>query len=365
LYAFVLTNIQNSIQFTSVGCDWERLGSSFPSTYNDGTHGTLTAICVLQVSSTAYNTTFHNPNFAGMYLLDYGVNTRVNGEYIGSAAYDIHQGNIYELGNVGSMGSIFGFTNLANYLDYGTTTTYSITASTGSALFLKETIQPTTNNATTFMVNTQAALNLFNIATTSGGIISVNNGAALNGYSDTGTTQGWSLTVPGSGNGRLDLAAAGSNTISLIGANGTIQAQSLYNTPVGNLSASTGAFTTVTASTSALCTGAGGIGYATGAGGTVTQITSRTTGVTINKTTGAITLLSAAGSATAATFTVTNSSVAANDTVTINQKSGTNLYITAVTAVSAGSFNVTFYTTGGTATDSPVFQFNVIKGAVS
>ena len=31
----------------------------------------------------------------------------------------------------------------------------------------------------------------------------------------------------------------------------------------------------------------------------------------------------------------------------------------------AGSFNVTFFTTGGTATDTPVFSFAVIKGATS
>lgn len=107
------------------------------------------------------------------------------------------------------------------------------------------------------------------------------------------------------------------------------------------------------------------IGYAAGSGGTVTQLTSRTTGVTVNKLSGAITLFSAAGSATAATFTVTNSTVTAADTIIVNQKSGTNLYITAVTAVATGSFNITFFTTGGTATDAPVLNFNVIRGSTS
>jgi hypothetical protein len=108
-----------------------------------------------------------------------------------------------------------------------------------------------------------------------------------------------------------------------------------------------------------------GIGYTTGAGGAVTQATSRTTGVTLNKVSGAITMFSAAGSATAATFTVTNSAVAATDTIILNQKSGTNLYNFIVTAVAAGSFNITFYTTGGTATDAPVISFNVIKGVTA
>lgn len=109
----------------------------------------------------------------------------------------------------------------------------------------------------------------------------------------------------------------------------------------------------------------GGVGYATGAGGAVTQDTSRTTGVTLNKVSGAITLVSAAGSATPATFTVTNSTVAATDTVHVCQKSGTDLYHTLVTAVGAGSFNITFFTTGGTTTEQPVFNFNVIKGVAA
>jgi hypothetical protein len=110
---------------------------------------------------------------------------------------------------------------------------------------------------------------------------------------------------------------------------------------------------------------AGGIGYGTGAGGAVVQATSRTTGVTLNTLSGKITMFSAAGSATAATFTVTNSSVAATDTIQICQVSGSNLYIVSITAVAAGSFNVTFYTTGGTATDAPVFNYSVIKGSAS
>jgi len=108
-----------------------------------------------------------------------------------------------------------------------------------------------------------------------------------------------------------------------------------------------------------------GLGYGTGAGGTVTQSTSRTTGVTLNKPTGGITLFTAAGSATPTTFTVTNSLVATTDTVVLSVKSGTNVYLTAVTAVAAGSFNVTFWTTGGTASDAPVINYSVIKGATS
>jgi len=123
--------------------------------------------------------------------------------------------------------------------------------------------------------------------------------------------------------------------------------------------------TTLTATGAITSTGTGGVGYATGAGGAVTQGTSRTTGVTLNKRCGAITMFTAAGSATAASFTVTNSTVGANDVIILNQASGTNLYVLLVTAVAAGSFTVTFYTTGGTTSDAPVINFAVIDGVAA
>ena len=109
----------------------------------------------------------------------------------------------------------------------------------------------------------------------------------------------------------------------------------------------------------------GGIGYATGAGGAVTQGTSRTTGVTLNNVCGAITLFTAAGSATWQSFTVTNSVVAATDTIIVNQRSGTDLYMMHVTAVAAGSFRISFATTGGTTSEAPVFNFAVIDAVSS
>jgi len=130
--------------------------------------------------------------------------------------------------------------------------------------------------------------------------------------------------------------------------------------PLGDASA-----TSLTATGVIASTGTAGVGYATGAGGTVTQGTSRTTGVTLNKTSGAITLFSAAGTTVAATFTVTNSTVAATDVIILSQKSGTDLYDLMVTAVAAGSFNVTFRTTGGTTTETPVFNFAVIKAVAA
>jgi hypothetical protein len=111
---------------------------------------------------------------------------------------------------------------------------------------------------------------------------------------------------------------------------------------------------------------AGTIGFiaATGAGGAVTQLTSRTTGVTLSTPTGQITLFAAAGTTTPATFTVTNTVVAATDVIALSQTGGSNQYIAFATAA-AGSFNITFYAMVGTASDSPIFNFVVLKGAAS
>lgn len=128
--------------------------------------------------------------------------------------------------------------------------------------------------------------------------------------------------------------------------------------------AATGAVSgaTVAATGSILSTGTTGVGYATGAGGTVTQITSRTTGVTLSKISGAITLLAGAPVVgTWVSFIVTNTLVAATDTIIVSVKSGTNTYIAFVSAVAAGSFQISFDSILGTASDSPVINFAVIK----
>lgn len=111
--------------------------------------------------------------------------------------------------------------------------------------------------------------------------------------------------------------------------------------------------------------GPSGLGYGAGAGGTVTQTTSRTTTTpAINFPNGDVTLFTAAGSVTPASFSVANTLVAAKDVPTIAVRGATNKYITQVTNVVAGtSFEVTFWTTGGTAVDTPIFHFNLGKGS--
>ena len=112
------------------------------------------------------------------------------------------------------------------------------------------------------------------------------------------------------------------------------------------------------------------IGYATGTGGAVTQITSRTTGVTLNKLTGKITTDNTSlGAELSAEFTVTNSTVAIDDVVSTSIRSGTNggQTIAEVTGVAAGSFNIKVTNNnaagGGAETGAIILNFAVVKAA--
>jgi hypothetical protein len=157
-----------------------------------------------------------------------------------------------------------------------------------------------------------------------------------------------------------------SGTGAVVLASGATLTAGAFNGTIGALTPSTGAFTTVTASTSVLSTGAGGIGYATGAGVAVTQLTSRTTTTptTGAKTTGAVTLFTTtAVVGTYFSFTVPNTAIAVTDTVVLSVRGATNTYVAFVTAITAAtSFQVTMASVAGTASDTPIVNFTIIKG---
>lgn len=114
---------------------------------------------------------------------------------------------------------------------------------------------------------------------------------------------------------------------------------------------------------------AGGLGYGTGSGGTVTQITSKATGVTLDKTNGQIITHNASlGAASEVSFTVTNSTVAATDNIILTKVSGgtATRYQLYVGAVAAGSFVVSIRNVDSTAqSDVITFNFAVIKSVTS
>lgn len=120
----------------------------------------------------------------------------------------------------------------------------------------------------------------------------------------------------------------------------------------------------------------GKMGYPTGTGGTVTQATSRTTGVTLDKITGEIVLFAANISGhDAEEFTLTNSTIEANDVIMLCIKSGVaagtrkyyQLHVVTVAAgscvIAVGNLDNAAIPTAGT--ESPVIQFVVLKGAVA
>lgn len=111
---------------------------------------------------------------------------------------------------------------------------------------------------------------------------------------------------------------------------------------------------------------AGSLGYATGAGGAVTQITSRSTGVTLSKISGTIqTDVTSLAAAAVATFTVTNTLVAIGDVILLSIKSGqTNKETKAyVSAVAAGSFDISIHNQHATTAETTaiIINFAVIK----
>lgn len=108
-----------------------------------------------------------------------------------------------------------------------------------------------------------------------------------------------------------------------------------------------------------------GTGYATGAGGTVTQLTSKSTAVTLNKVCGQITTNNAAlGAGVEVGFTVNNSAYAATDVVIVQPGNGN--YDARATDGGAGSFVVRLKnTSGGSLSDAVTINFAIIKAVTS
>jgi hypothetical protein len=108
------------------------------------------------------------------------------------------------------------------------------------------------------------------------------------------------------------------------------------------------------------------IGYSTAAQGAVTQATSKSTGVTLNKSAGKIIMNGAAlGAGATALFTLTNSMISANDVMIVNVGSGgtSGAYWPYVANLSAGSAVIGLYNnTGGSLSEAPVINFAIIHG---
>lgn len=127
---------------------------------------------------------------------------------------------------------------------------------------------------------------------------------------------------------------------------------------------------TITASGAIKSTSAtGGVGYATGAGGAVTQITSASTGVTLNKVCGQITTVALTTAAAAEErFTVTNSTVAATDTIVLGTTyDGAGTPMLSVQKIAAGAFDVvvTNVHAANAFNAAMVINFSVVKAVAA
>ena len=111
---------------------------------------------------------------------------------------------------------------------------------------------------------------------------------------------------------------------------------------------------------------AGGLGYGAGAGGSVTQTTSKTTAVTLNRPCGQITMNNAAlASGASATFSLTNSLITTTDCLVAN----TTIYASyraevLYTTTGSAGIRVTNIT-AGSLSEALLIQFAIIKGSNS
>ena len=109
-------------------------------------------------------------------------------------------------------------------------------------------------------------------------------------------------------------------------------------------------------------------GYVAGEGGAETQATSKSTGVTLSKKCGQITMNAAALAAdTTVTFTLTNTEVVATDIIILNHVSGGtagSYLLNAQAGSGSASINVRNIT-GGSLSEAIVIGFAIIKAVVS
>ena len=128
--------------------------------------------------------------------------------------------------------------------------------------------------------------------------------------------------------------------------------------------------TALTATGNIRITGTGSLGYSTGSGGAVTQLTSKTTGVTLNKSNGKITMeaTTAIGIGASVVFTLTNSFIAVTDAVIANIATGgtANAYTVDVLTVAAGSVGLRVTNiTAGILSEAVVVSFAIIKAVAA
>jgi len=182
------------------------------------------------------------------------------------------------------------------------------------------------------------------------------------------------LAVPSSANLRAAMTDETGTGLLVFGTGPTLTTPTITNPTVSTgtftspalvtpvIGAATG--TSLSTTGNQVITSTGKHGYATGSGGVVTQLTDKTTAVTLSKSTGQITLAGAAlAASTTVSFTLTNTVIEAGDILIMNHISGGtagSYLLNAQSAAGSASINVRNISLGSLS-EAIVIAFAVIK----
>ncbi len=108
------------------------------------------------------------------------------------------------------------------------------------------------------------------------------------------------------------------------------------------------------------------LGYTTAAQGAVTQLTDKSTAVTLNKSMGRVTMVNTSlASNAAATFQLNNNLIGPNDTLIVNVSGGGTVgaYISYVSSMTAGSAQLTLRNlTAGPLSEAVIVNYSIVHG---
>lgn len=395
-------NMQN---LTSTGTDWETLNQPpltctitatttlTSNTYSDGPHGCAPIVWALSIGANTHNCSFDNPVFGGLYLWTPNNPTcSVRGYYFSTANQQINVFPNYS--QFGGRMSLFNAQAFVGYSDAGKTSTFTLDSGTGTANFFSESVTSPADNLNFVNWYNHEGSIIGGVTArnpASGGVVFATNGAKFQAYDTMGNNR---ASMDGS-NGLSTSNAVkiqpftnlGHDALLIIDPTNTIQTLNCGTAavaPVGNAGCSFGSganlnwfsdsFSTLVASVDGtsgaiVSRGAGGVGYGPGAGGAVTQLTSKSTAVTLNRRSGLVTLSSVSLAAGAqAEFQVNNTTLAQTDGVIATLQGGNTAgaYQVWVDGVASGSCKVVVKNiSGGALAEAVVINLTAMLGSAS
>jgi hypothetical protein len=191
----------------------------YPSTYSDGTHGTLSIYPTVYVPSTWTRVSITPAVLGGMYIYDAGTSTN---QFQGNQGGGAPNNTVGAQTAFKSGAATYNGSNLATYSDNGQTRTSQVVGSTGTATYTSVTAQPATDSLA-LAIKTAAGTLAFQCYTNGTPNCAFVNGAGLYGFSDTGSTELWTITKGAFNGGQMQLLnSGGSVQLSLYGATGAI-----------------------------------------------------------------------------------------------------------------------------------------------